>query len=176
MNVGDNILDTLVEARINENLCLLNNWSKCNSFINGKYLSNIRDVPDGKYPHVHCNTGVTYTRNIGDPPIYSNHVWYKTKGIANILYLSLVRNNNLVTYNIKNGNELFFQNPQHPTLNMNKAGILYHDIRHLIKNKNLNIMVNDSRSPIPQVNKEKKGYTAHDINSANSKNIIPEHH
>ena len=55
MHVGDTILAAATEARIDENWCLLNNQSTCNAFINGKYLSNIRDAPDGKYLRVHCN-------------------------------------------------------------------------------------------------------------------------
>ena len=34
MHVGDIILDAAAEAGIDENLCLLNNQSKCNAFIN----------------------------------------------------------------------------------------------------------------------------------------------
>ena len=37
----------------------------CNAFINEKYLSNIRDAPDGKYRRVHCNAGVTHTNIFG---------------------------------------------------------------------------------------------------------------
>ena len=55
MHVGDTILAVAAEAGIDENWCLLNNQSTCNAFINGKYLSNIRDAPDGQYLRVHCN-------------------------------------------------------------------------------------------------------------------------
>ena len=81
MHVGDTILAAAVEAGIDENWCLLDNQSTCNAFINGKYLSNIRDAPDGQYLHVHCNAGVTHTNNIGDLPGYSDPVWYNPKGI-----------------------------------------------------------------------------------------------
>ena len=50
---------------------------------------------------------------------------------------------------------------------MTKAGLLYHDIRHLLKNKDAHIMVNDLHSPIPQVQDNKKGYTARNIKRAN---------
>ena len=59
MHVGYTILDAEVESIIDENWCLLENQSTCNAFINGKYLSNIRDTTDGKYILVHCNAGVT---------------------------------------------------------------------------------------------------------------------
>ena len=41
IHVGDNILASTAEARIDENWCLLDNQSTCNAFINEKYLSNI---------------------------------------------------------------------------------------------------------------------------------------
>ena len=49
---------------------------------------------------------------------------------------------------------------------MNKASMFYHDMRHLLKNKDAHIMVNDSQSPIPQVKEKKKWYTARNIKSA----------
>ena len=63
--MGDTILAAALEARIGKNWCLLNNKSILNSFINGKYMSNIRDATDGQYLRVHCNVGVTYTNNVG---------------------------------------------------------------------------------------------------------------
>ena len=68
MHVGNNILATAAEAVINENWFLLDNQSICNTSINGKYLSNIRDAPNGQYLHGHCSKGVTHTKTIGDPP------------------------------------------------------------------------------------------------------------
>ena len=38
--------------------------------MNEKYLSNIIYDPDGKYPRVHWNEGVTYTNKIGNLPGY----------------------------------------------------------------------------------------------------------
>ena len=55
MHMGDTILAAAAEAGIDENWCLLDNQSTCNAFMNKKYLSNIRDVPDGQYLRVHCN-------------------------------------------------------------------------------------------------------------------------
>ena len=81
MHVGDAILAAAAEAGIDENWCLLDNQSTCNAFINGKYLSNIRDALGGKYLRVHCNAGVTQTNNIGDIPGYYDLVWYNPKGI-----------------------------------------------------------------------------------------------
>ena len=66
MRVGDTILDAAEEASIDENYYLLENQSICNAFINGKYLSNIIDSPDGKHIRVHFNTGVTHNKNIGE--------------------------------------------------------------------------------------------------------------
>ena len=38
MHLGDTILDAAAETVIDEKLCLLDNQSTCNAFINGKYL------------------------------------------------------------------------------------------------------------------------------------------
>ena len=67
----DTILDASAEASIDENWCLLKDQSTCNSFINGKYLSNFIVAPDGQYLCVHFNAGVTYTNKACDPPGYS---------------------------------------------------------------------------------------------------------
>ena len=64
MRVGDTILYAEAEAGIDENRRLLDNQPSCNTFINGKYLLNIRDAPDGQYLRVHCNAGVTYTNRL----------------------------------------------------------------------------------------------------------------
>ena len=53
MLVGDTILDAASESSIDENWCLLDNKSTWNAFINGTYLSNIRDTTDRKYLYVH---------------------------------------------------------------------------------------------------------------------------
>ena len=166
MHVGDTILDAAVEAGIDEDWCLINNQSTCNAFINEKYLSNIRDVPYGKYLCVHCNAGVTHTNKIGDLPRYSDPIWYKPKGIANILSLGLVQNNYHVTCNSQYINEFVIHIPQRPTFNMTKAGLFYHDMSHLLNNKYAQIMVNNSHYPIPKVQDKKKRYTARDIRRA----------
>ena len=121
--MGDAILSDTAEAGINENRCLFDNHLTCNAFINGKYLSNIRDTPNGQYLRVHCNSGVTHTKTIGDIPGYSDPVWYNPKSIANILYLGLVQKNHLVTYSIQDGNCFVIYIPQRPTFNMTKAGL-----------------------------------------------------
>ena len=76
MHVGNTILAAAAEAVIDKNWCLLDNQSTCNTFINRKYLSNIRYSPYWKYLHVHCNEGVTHTNKIGDLPGYSDLVCY----------------------------------------------------------------------------------------------------
>ena len=143
MHVGDTILAAAAEAGIDENLCLLDNQSTCNAFIDGKYISNIRDDPNGQYLRVHCNTGLKQTNKIGDLPGYSDPVWYNPKGTANILSFGLVQKNHPVTYNSKDGNEFVIHSTQRPTFKMTKAGMFYHDMRHLLKNKDAHIMVND---------------------------------
>ena len=166
IHVGNTILDAAVEDRINKNWRLLDNQSTCNTFINGKYLSNIRNAPDGKYLRFHCNAGVKQSKKIGDLHGYSNPVWYKPKGIANILYLGLAQKNHLVAYNTQYGNEFVVHSPHRPTLNITKAVMLYHDMRQLFKKKYGHTMVNDSHSPIPQVKDKKKWYNARDIKRA----------
>ena len=53
MRVGDTIPSAAGESGIDENGCLLDNKSTCNAFINGKYLSKIRDAPDEQYINFH---------------------------------------------------------------------------------------------------------------------------
>ena len=91
MHVVDTMLADAAEAGIDENWCLLYNQSTCNAFINKKYLSNIRYAPDGQYICVHCNAGVTHTKNIGDLPGHSVPVCYNPKVIDNILSIGLVQ-------------------------------------------------------------------------------------
>ena len=91
MHVVDTILADAAEAVIDENWCLLDNQSTCNTLINEKYLSNIRYALDGKYLRFRCNAGVTQTKKICDLPGYFDLVCYNPKGIANILYLGLVQ-------------------------------------------------------------------------------------
>ena len=50
---------------------------------------------------------------------------------------------------------------------MAKAGLFYHNMRQLLKNKNMYIIVSYSLSPIPQVEEQKKWYTVFDVNIAN---------
>ena len=103
--MGDAILAAAAESGIGENWCLLENQLTCNTFSNGKYMSNIIDDPDGQYIRVHSNTGVTYTKTIGNLPEYSNTVWYNPKGIPSILSLRLLHKHHLVIYNSQHGNE-----------------------------------------------------------------------
>ena len=131
-----------------------------------KYLSNIRDAPDGQYLRFRYNSGVTHTNKIGDLPVYYDPVWYNPKGISNILSLRLVQKNHHVTYSNQDGNKFIIHRPQRLTFKMTKAGIFYHDISNLLKNKDAHILVNNSHYPIPQVQDKKKIYTAHNIKRA----------
>ena len=99
IHVVDTILADAEESRIGKNWYLINNQSTCNAFINGKYLSKIRNAPNGKYLRVQCNSGVTYTNRIGDLPGYSNPVYFNPKGVSKIISLGLVNKHHLVTYN-----------------------------------------------------------------------------
>ena len=98
---------------------------------------------------------MTHTKTIGDLLGYYDPVWYNPKGIANILSLGLVQKNHPVTYNVRDVNEFFIHIPQRPTFKKTKAGLFYHDIRHLLNNKDTHILVNDSHFPIPQVRDKK---------------------
>ena len=152
MSVGDTILDAEAESGIDENWYLLDNQSICNAFINGQYMSNIRDEPDGQYLFSLCNAGLTYTNNICDLPGYSNPVCYNPKGLANILSLWLVQKHHLVNYNSQYGNEFIIRIPQRPTLRWTR--LLSHTLTWGIfsKNKkNAHIVVNDSHFPTPEV-------------------------
>ena len=90
MHVGYTILSAAELARIDENCFLLDNQSTCNAFINRRYLSNIRNAPDGKYLHVQYNEVVTYTNKNVDIRGYSNTVRYNPKGVPNILSIGFV--------------------------------------------------------------------------------------
>ena len=59
MCVGYTIRAATLESIIEENWCLLDNQATLKTFVSGKYLSNIRDAPDGQYLCVHCNSVVT---------------------------------------------------------------------------------------------------------------------
>ena len=78
----------------------------------------------------------------------------------------MFQKNHPVTYNSRDGNEFVIHSPQRPTFNITKAGLFYHNMRHLLKNKYAHILVNDSHSPIPQVQDKKERYTARDIKRA----------
>ena len=142
MCVGYTTLDVLSEASFDESWCLIDNQSTCNDFINSKYLSNIVDDSYGECFMCHYNAGITFTKNIGDLPRYSNTIWYNLKGRPKILSLRLVQKHHLVTYNSQYWNEFVVHIPQCPTFNMTKAGLFYHNMRHLIKyNKIMHIMI-----------------------------------
>ena len=71
-----------------------------------------------------------------------------------------------MTYNSRDGNEFFIHSPQRPIFKMTKAGLFYHDIRHLLNNKDLHILVNNLHSPIPQFQDKNEKYTVRDIKLA----------
>ena len=148
MRVGDTILAATAEAGIDENWCLIDNWSTWNAFINDKYLSSTRDYHNGQYLRVNCNALVTYTNKIGDLPRYSNPVWYNQKGIASTLSLRFLHKHHIMTYNSQYRNDFFVHSPKWTTFKMTKASIFYHNMRHLLKNKNIaHIMANNSCPP-----------------------------
>ena len=89
MHMENTILDATAESGIDKNWCLIDKQLTCNTLINKKYLSIIRDAPDVQYLRVHFNSVVTHTNKIGDLPGNFDPVWYKPKGITNILYLLL---------------------------------------------------------------------------------------
>ena len=70
------------------------------------------------------------------------------------------------TYNSRDGNEFVIHRPQRPTFKMTKAGLFYHDMRHLLNNKDAHILVNDLHYPIPQVHDKKERYTICNIKRA----------
>ena len=83
--------------------------------------------------YVYCNVGVTHTNNIVELTGYSNHVWYNPKGAAKIISIVLLNKHHLVIYNSKYGNKFDVHIPQQPTFKMNKAGLFYHNMKHLLK-------------------------------------------
>ena len=58
--------------------------------------------------------------------------------------LGLVQQHHIVNYNSQDENKFVGHISQHPTLKIPKDGLFYHIMRHLLKNKNVHIMVNDS--------------------------------
>ena len=89
-----------------------------------------------------------------------------SKGISNILSLGLVQKNYPATYNSWDVNDFIIHSPQRPKFRMTKAGLFYHDMKHLLNNKDAHIMVNNLHSPIPQVQDKKEKYTARGIKRA----------
>ena len=84
-----------------------------------------------------------------------------------------MQNQHLLNYNIQAGNGLFVHIPQQSTFKMTKAGLLYHDMRHLLKNNNnAHIMVNYSYCPIPQVEEKNKQYTVSAIRRADCASLL----
>ena len=74
-----------------------------------------------------------------------------------------------MTYNSQDGNKIFIHIPNRTEFKITKAGLLFHNMIHLLKNKNNeHIMVNDSLSPIPQFVEKKKQFTTRDVNRADS--------
>ena len=57
--------------------------------------------------------------------------------------------------------------PQWPTFKITKAVIFHHNMRHLLKNENIHIVVNELSSPIPQGEENNKQDTARDVNRDN---------
>ena len=70
ISVGDTIMTAEKESGINNNWCLLENESTCNTFVYWKHLLKSRDSPDGKKIYFCCNTELIYTNKIGDLPGY----------------------------------------------------------------------------------------------------------
>jgi len=56
---------------------------------------------------IHCNAGTATTRLVWNLPGYGE-VWFHPEGIANILSLSKVKEKYRVTFDSKNGNNLWF--------------------------------------------------------------------
>ena len=89
---------------------------------------------------------------------------YNTKGIANIRSLGLVHKHELVIYNSRYGNGFIVHGIQRPTFKMTKAGLLYHEVRHLLNNNNnAHIMEKNSHYLIKSVEENKKHYTVRGV-------------
>ena len=89
--------------------------------------------------------------------------FYIAGGVSSLV---LVQKNHPMTYNSQDENYFVIHRPQWPTFKMNNDGLFHHDMRHLLNNKNAHILVNDSHSPIPQVQDKKGRYTARNIKRA----------
>ena len=88
---------------------LLDNQSTVDIFQNGLLLKNIRESRTSM--RIHCNAGVTTTKQIGDLPGYGV-VWYHPNGIANILSVARVKEHGYrVTFDSDNGNAFHVHKP-----------------------------------------------------------------
>ena len=82
---------------------LLNSQSTVDLIANPKMLLNTRKVQGEDAICVHCNSGVKIVYRVGDLPGYGN-VWYKPKGIANIILMLRATKKFWVIFNIEGGN------------------------------------------------------------------------
>ena len=71
-------------------------------FCNARLLKNIRVAESSM--QIHFNAGILHTNLIGDLPGYGM-VCYHKNGISNILYLAIVKNIHMITYDISNWNQ-----------------------------------------------------------------------
>jgi hypothetical protein len=105
---------------------LLDNQSTVDIFSNAELLSNIRSSEEEMT--IHCNAGQVTTNLIGDLRGYGT-VWYSSKGIANILSLSNVREKgHEVTYDgASNEFCVYNSNGKKTIFTQSDKGLYFHD-------------------------------------------------
>jgi len=157
------------KSGINRNWSLLDSQPTRDLFINAMYLLNIREAPNVRVLHAHCNAGVAIVKLIGTLPGYGA-VWYHPEGIATVLSLARVRKLNKVTYDSTSGQGFIVHSSNRHTFKETERPIYAYDMRKL-KNgahllANIATIGKDEGQGIRVEEENKKKYTDRDVKRA----------
>ena len=106
---------------------IIDTGSTVNVFSNHSLLKNVHRT--SHYMHICCNTGWSYTNQMGKLPGYPGEVWYNPCGIVNILCFADVCNHFHVRFNSTKEWAFLIEKPDGTTKHFVqfKAGLYFHD-------------------------------------------------